>query len=212
MSNYSKAKIYKIVNDNIPNKVYYGSTCSSLSRRLYQHKSFNNKCTSRILLEKEGYKIILVEWYPCNNKDELKKKERWYIENNECVNKHIPGRTYKEYYETNKEHLDKKRKEWHLKNKERVKKNTLDYYQKNKEVIKKRMKEWVIENEARYKERKKEYYLKNKETMNKQKKKYYIKNKEIVTEKIGCRICKCMITKHHFARHKKTKKHIENSK
>ena len=35
---YKNSKIYKIVNDNIPNKVYYGSTCSTLTRRLYWHK------------------------------------------------------------------------------------------------------------------------------------------------------------------------------
>jgi hypothetical protein len=39
--------------------------------------------------------IILVENYPCNNKYELEAKERWYIENNDSINKNIPTRTKK---------------------------------------------------------------------------------------------------------------------
>ena len=38
MLDYQKAKIYKIVNDNMPGVVFYGSTCNVLSSRLFQHK------------------------------------------------------------------------------------------------------------------------------------------------------------------------------
>ena len=41
--------------------------------------------------------IILVESYPCENKNELHSRERYYIENNNCVNKIIPTRTSKEF-------------------------------------------------------------------------------------------------------------------
>jgi hypothetical protein len=34
---------------------------------------------------------------------ELNARERFYIQNNECLNKFIPGRTSKEYYQDNKE-------------------------------------------------------------------------------------------------------------
>jgi hypothetical protein len=36
---------------------------------------------------------------------ELNARERWWIENNECVNKYIPTRTDKEYYEAHKEKI-----------------------------------------------------------------------------------------------------------
>jgi hypothetical protein len=50
----------------------------------------------------------LVENYSCNSKKELETRERYYIENNECVNKNMPTRTMKEYQEENKEKIKKK--------------------------------------------------------------------------------------------------------
>jgi hypothetical protein len=49
------------------------------------------------VLENEDYDIILEEKYPCNSKEELHKRERYYIDNNLCVNKYIPTRTNQEY-------------------------------------------------------------------------------------------------------------------
>ena len=110
MVNYQEGKIYKIYNDDIPNKVYYGSTCNTLVKRLYIHKAIFNTCSSSVLFP--GAKIVLVEKFPCNDKMELHKRERYYIENNECVNKAIPGRYdkgrqqyQKDYYNDNKEKL-----------------------------------------------------------------------------------------------------------
>jgi hypothetical protein len=42
-----------------------------------------------------------VELFPCASKDELLRRERFYVENNECVNKKIPKQTYQEYGEKN---------------------------------------------------------------------------------------------------------------
>jgi hypothetical protein len=39
----------------------------------------------------------LSENYPCNNRQQLERKEGEYIKNNECVNKVIAGRTDLEY-------------------------------------------------------------------------------------------------------------------
>jgi len=100
MNKYEKGKIYKIVNDDMPDKVYYGSCVQKyLSNRLTVHKSTLNKkypCSSKILYEKGKPRIELVENFPCNSKKELEERERYYIENNECVNIKIPGRTQKE--------------------------------------------------------------------------------------------------------------------
>ena len=43
-------------------------------------------------------------------KDQLRGRERYFIENTVCVNKQIPTRTYKEYYETNKNEKTEYRK------------------------------------------------------------------------------------------------------
>jgi hypothetical protein len=115
MSKYQKGKIYKLVNDEMPDKIYFGSTINDLNIRLSQHKSKSNKSTSKILFEKGNVKIILVEEYPCENRKQLEKKERNYIENNECINKNIPTRTLKEYNEDNKEKIKERIKKYNEK-------------------------------------------------------------------------------------------------
>ena len=119
MPNYENSMIYKIVNDEMPNIVYYGSTCNTLTKRFSEHKS-KNDCSSKKLFEFGKAQIILVEKFPCNDKTELTKRERFYIENNECLNKQIPNRTKKEYYQDNKEHLLTTSKEWYEANKEKI--------------------------------------------------------------------------------------------
>ena len=101
---YSKSKIYKLVpkvyeGEFIP---YYGSTIENyISKRLQKHKlNYKNYLnglkyysTSFEVFKNHGIDnvdIILVENYPCNSKEELEAKERYYIENNICVNKLIP--------------------------------------------------------------------------------------------------------------------------
>ena len=119
MVNYQNSKIYRIV-DNTNGNVYYGSTCeNTLALRLSKHKADykqylnrnHNFTTSFDILKNNNYEIILVESYPCNNKDELHARERFYIENNECVNKYIPNRTNKEWCERNKEVIAEKTKQ-----------------------------------------------------------------------------------------------------
>jgi len=131
MPNYELGKIYKIVNDNIPGKVYYGSTSQKyLSTRFSRHKHKNNKCTSRELFIVEGARIELVETFPCNSVYELKNRERYYIENYECVNKKVPNRTQSEL-ERNPEQKEKKKKKRETIYKERIQ----TYYKEHKEKI-----------------------------------------------------------------------------
>jgi len=127
MPDYQKGKIYRIISPS-KNLVYYGSTTQTLSRRLIAHikrKNDNNErqYTSTIILDCEDYKIELVEEYPCNNKEQLDKKEGEYIKANECVNKRIEGRTKIEY---DKEHREQKLK-YLEKYRETKKQNNLIY-------------------------------------------------------------------------------------
>ena len=109
MNKYQNAKIYKVVCD-ITNTTYYGSTINELHKRLYAHKKENNCCRTKIMKDP---KIFLVENYPCENVEQLKQRERWYIENYECINKVLPGGrnlTHKEVYEKNKPYQTEYRK------------------------------------------------------------------------------------------------------
>ena len=113
MVNYELGKIYKLV-CNKTGLIYIGSTCQKLlSQRLSGHvanykrwkNGKDNYITSLKIIEGGDYYIELIEAVPCSSFDELAKKERYYIESIDCVNKQIPGRTNKEfckhYYENN---------------------------------------------------------------------------------------------------------------
>jgi hypothetical protein len=99
MVNYQLAKLYKIV-CRITGEVYVGSTCEkTLARRLVAHRSAckayydNNKgscCASFQIILRGDYYIDLLENFPCNNNDELRKKEREYYDIIECINKVRP--------------------------------------------------------------------------------------------------------------------------
>ena len=111
MKDYSKAKIYKIV-CNDTGLIYIGSTCEpTLARRLAKHvgnyreweRGKHNYITSFKIIEGNNYDILLLEDCVCETQDQLRARERYYIETIQCVNKNIPNRTNKEYKETHKE-------------------------------------------------------------------------------------------------------------
>ena len=106
MRDYSQSKIYKIVCQKT-GLIYIGSTTEQrLCKRLAKHVS-DFKCkyniSSKKIIENGDYYIELIELCNFSCKEELLKRERFYIENNDCVNKNIPLRSKKEYYEDNKE-------------------------------------------------------------------------------------------------------------
>jgi hypothetical protein len=114
MSKYSQGKIYKLTSSQT-DKVYIGSTIRSLNDRFSNHKSHYkswlksqmHKITSYDLLQYEDVKIELIKEFPCETKKELEKEEGKLILENNCVNKHVAGRTKKEstriYRNKNKE-------------------------------------------------------------------------------------------------------------
>ena len=117
------ARVYKLESSN--GLVYYGSTTQKyLSVRLCQHKSDSkdctkhNTCASKLLYaDGASVTITLVENVKdCKDKYELQARERWYIENNECVNKVVPGRTRQEYRVINRESLKVYHKEYNKQN------------------------------------------------------------------------------------------------
>lgn len=123
MIDYQLGKIYKIVGNG---KVYVGSTTRPLlCQRMAKHRSNYNMwmegkdrdyiTSFECISDPECY-IELLESFPCNSKDELHKCERKWIESIICVNKVIPTRTQKEYYESYKE----RRKELDKENREKI--------------------------------------------------------------------------------------------
>ena len=144
MIDYSRGKIYKIVCD-ATDEIYIGSTITPLYKRLCNHKRQipRHDTQSKLLFEKGNCKIILIEDYPCERKEQLHARERYWIENSEnVVNKMIPTRTIKEWAEDNKDYLDNYRKTYYENNKERLQVVKKEYYENHKEKEIKRAVEW----------------------------------------------------------------------
>lgn len=103
MVNYEEAKIYQIRSYKTE-KVYIGSTCQKLSMRMAGHRrSFKgylkgkyNYVTSFEIIKFGDAYIELIEIFPCKDREELCKREGYYIRKLNCVNKHIMGRTIQE--------------------------------------------------------------------------------------------------------------------
>ena len=112
MPNYKQSKIYYIINYTT-NLKYVGSTTNKyLSQRLQKHLSDYKKylkgekatpATSYKVLTNDNFEILLLENFPCNSKEELLRRERFFIESNECVNKLLPTRTNSERNEKYKQ-------------------------------------------------------------------------------------------------------------
>ena len=135
MCDYKNGKIYQLV-CNETGEVYIGSTINSLEYRLSKHEMSTNTCYSKQIIDRNNYYIELLETYPCNNEFELNLKEGEYQRVIECINHNIAGRTKREYYQDNKEAIDKYRKEWEQDNKEAIAKKKREYRQINLETIK----------------------------------------------------------------------------
>ena len=74
MLDYNNGKVYKIVN-TIGETIYIGSTTQSLCQRYQRHK-YKNK----------DHRIILIENYSCNSKEELLRHEQKCIDENRNCN------------------------------------------------------------------------------------------------------------------------------
>lgn len=81
MKDYSKGKIYKII-DSSNGDIYIGSTVQTLKQRYSGHHLF-------YLYEKnrDDCEIFLIEDYPCENKQQLEDREKYYINSFDCINK-----------------------------------------------------------------------------------------------------------------------------
>lgn len=94
--NYQNGKIYKIVSSQT-DKIYFGSTTVGLSNRMSKHRynaKQNHNISSKEILQYNDARIVLVENYPCNNREELVSREQHYIEqhqNNCCNNRFANG-------------------------------------------------------------------------------------------------------------------------
>ena len=137
---YNNGKIYRLVN-SVDNEFYVGSTCLTLCKRLYRHKTDakrrpNVKIYSHLnTIGFENVKIVLIEEYPCNSKMELERKERYWIEQlKPTLNQKIPTRTQKEYRDANPEKIRESNANYQAKNREKLRKYREDNAERIREI------------------------------------------------------------------------------
>ncbi len=146
INKYQQGKIYTIRSPHTE-KYYIGSTIEKyLSSRFNGHNSNYKRflkgtgcnITSFKILELGDAYIELLEYFPCNSKLELHKKEGELIREhkNNCVNRCIAGRTKQEYREANKDKIKQKNKTYQEANNDKIKQNKKEYHEANKDKIK----------------------------------------------------------------------------
>ena len=206
---FSKTKIYKIVckDVSIP-ELYVGHTTKMIKRKYNhkdacckEHKKEYNQYKYQFIRENGGwdnFEFVVIEDYPCNNVEEATRRERYWVENlNATLNKTLPSRTSKEYYETHKEDIKEQRKEYREKNHDKILEKKKEYYYANQEEQKLKSKEFRETHQEYIKEYKTKWYDENKERLSE-------KNKE----KSKCE-CGMEYTKSNKSRHFKTQFHID---
>jgi len=137
INKYANGKIYQILNTETDD-VYVGSTCMDLHDRMKYHITAQSVKRARKLYKlmkmigSELFCIVLIENYPCETKDELRRREGHYIRSIGTLNMCIAGRTKQEWKEENKEHISQQGKEY----REKAKANIQEYQRSEK------VKEW----------------------------------------------------------------------
>ena len=211
MVNYQNSFIYKLCCKNTTiEDIYIGSTTNFKERKRAHKTNCNNENNRnyninvyKFIRNHGGFNnwdMILIEKVKCNDKMELCKIEREYIEKTENnLNKVIPIRSHKESCQIYRDNNKEKEKERH-----RL------YRENNKEKEKERHRLYRENNIEKEKERHKLYSEKNKIIINEKSKIYYEKNKDIIKEKAKIKInCECGSTfrKDTIQIHNKTIKH-----
>jgi len=192
MVNYKLGKIYAI-ECNVTGQKYIGSTCEpTLSKRLTKHvgnyrcylNGTSNYVSSFKIFENGNYFIVLLETYPCDTKDELLARERYWCNELECINQRknqgmlneLGEKGFGKYYrEKNKDMIHAKKKEYYNDNKNKLIEKTKEYYKQNKDII------HVKQNEkhdctcgGKYTHINKQHHEKTKKHL------YYLKHKTII--------------------------------
>ena len=201
MPDYKNGKVYSIRSYTNPHIVYIGSTTNRLTDRFRQHKNQSKSKPNCLPLYQvvngnwEDFFIELVEDYPCENKNQLHRREGELIRERSTINKVIAGRTFKEYYEANRERFIQEKAEYREKNREHIRELDRKFREANREKLREKDRLYKVENREKIRERDKKFLEENKERINEKRR-----------EKFTC-VCGCSINRSSRSKHEKTEKH-----
>ena len=219
---YSKTIIYKIVcNDLNVKEIYVGHT-TDFTKRKYKHRnncikehSENHHLKIYEFIRQNGgwnnWVMLEIEKYPCNDGNEARSRERYWIETlNSSLNSVIPFKTKDELKESKKE-SDKIYRSQH---KEEMKEYHINYRLDNKETLKEKKRDYYLNHTQETKIRGHNYYEKNKEVIAERGKRYREINKDKIKESRRIRgqieyTCECgnVVRMDGKSHHLKSKKH-----
>lgn len=185
MVNYNNGKIYKIELDGCK-EIYVGSTTRLLCHRIGQHRAEAKTKPKPVHKYINDYgwdkaHIVLIEDYPCERREQLEARERYWIEKlGPTLNIRIPTRTYNEWCDANREAIAARKKEYREANREAETARKKEYYEANREAIAARYKKWSGANRESIAARQKEYREANREAIAAREKKWREANHEAV--------------------------------
>ena len=206
-TNYNNTISYKIVcNDLNIKDLYVGHTTNFIKRKNHHKWSCSNinRCNLKVYqtIRNNGgwdnWNMIEIEKYPCNDSNEAKSRERYWLETlSASLNRQLPTRTNKEYYNLNKDKINEQKKDYYYNHKAEYKENYKNYYDLNKETIIKKVRLYSDLNKDKIKTKMSVYTRVNKD-----------KIKERQSETIICE-CGSKFWKSNEKRHQTTLKHCE---
>ena len=228
---FKNVKIYSIRNTE-DDDIYVGSTTQPLSKRMSKHRcdvkgyKQNRKLYAKMNeLGIDSFYIELIEEYPCDNVEQLRKREGHFIRLMGTLNSLVAGQTDKEYkenskerlseakkiyYQRHKEQLNAYHKEWYKENKEAQAEKNKVYREQNKDEIRQRKKEYHAKHKSEIQTKAREYYTAKRESVLEAVKQYRDNNKEVIRERKSVAMtCECgsCFRKNDKAKHERTQKH-----
>jgi hypothetical protein len=209
MSDYSKAVIYKLHNDDM-SEIYIGSAKDEIQREQKHKSAWNNENYKgynykvyKFIRDNGGWDnwiFKVIERFPCKNKIELVIRERYHYDLlNPALNMRRPyvsEEKMKEYHKISKA----KYRETHTE-------EILKYREDHAEYHKNYSAQHYLDNIEEKKIYQIEYYKDNKEEIDKYRAKYREEHNEVSNQKYKCE-CGGKYTHKHITEHCKGKKHI----
>eukprot|EP00971_Amphidinium_carterae_P249573 4953613-Amphidinium_carterae.1 len=141
----------------------------------------------------EHFSIELVEEFPCQTIQELRRQEGVWIKELGTLNKQVAGRSWEQYLLDTKD----KWKEYHKK-----------YKSEHTEQIQENRKKWAENNKEKTQDYMKKYAQSHLEKVREHKRKWGQKNQTYVRTKLTCE-CGCEVSRANMSRHLQSDKHFE---
>jgi hypothetical protein len=207
---YSKTIIYRI---RVGDKNYYGHTTQPLHKRKWGHKSsFKDRPNQKLYkamrdvgMNVDDIELTWVEDWSCDNVNQARARERYWVERDGMLNRNVPSRSPIEY----RREKYANDAEWRNKHIEQSSKIRRDKYENDKEwkksfikkqidyVSKKRVdnSEWREKVNEKNKERMKKRYENDEEFRN--------RLKEYNRERVRCDICGKKLSRNSITYHRK---------